>query len=541
MFRLHDHHIISALLVAAIICGSLAVVTGPGRTALASCGSGSSVLITSPSFSGANNATAQTLTGIKSLRAAATPTTASGLTFMLLNGAQQTLGEAVYSGSDWRLEWDSRNVPNGGYQLVAVAHFGTALSLDCASSTMPVNISNAPTQAPALQAVITPNTWQGPTGAAANFTLDVHYTDQYGRKARVTPSGVNWQATIGAPGPGTGLVNTWASGKTLGTGSLSGLAAFNGLTAKAVAQLKVVAPTSGNTGASPTPVTAATPPPSATPIPGGSGTAGTVTPAPTPLSSAEATRLAAMPTIFRPAAPTNADPVVSLPTLSCMEKAVGPARFAEISNGQSQPNAAERKLAADCFSGSQAVPAVLAPITPLRLTELPTTQDVVKLESVQARTMTTKAGEKINGFVLSGTAAPNSTIYIYVFSDPLILRAETDSQGKWSYVLDSSLPSGKHEVYAVTEQDSDTFVRTSAVPIQVAAAAPGVQDGALVVQSGWTAAQTAFTAAAALLVAVALFLLARLLRRRRLARPEVTGPAPTIVMPSTTPPHEPTV
>ncbi|HEY6736633.1 MAG TPA: hypothetical protein VI322_02855, partial [Candidatus Saccharimonadia bacterium] len=387
---------------------------------------------------------------------------------------------------------------------------------------------------------ITPTSWQGPVGASGTFSTETVYTDQYGRQSHVTPAGVNWQTTAGAISPNGGPVTTFSAGAAPATGTLTATAGFNGLTAQAVAQLKVgPAGTSLTNTATPTPQ----PSPTTAPVPGGTTASPAASPGPSPLSSADATRLAAMPTIFRPADPTNTDPVVNLPTLGCMEKAVGSQRFVEISSGQSQPTAAERKLVAVCFLGPEAIPAVLAPVNPTRIAEVPTTTDTVTLVSVKSHVVTTSTGEKVNGWLLTGTGVPNTSIFVYVFSDPLVLRTQSDNQGKWSYVLENPLATGHHEIYAVSEQESNTFVRTSAVPIQVAAAAPN-PNGSLVVRADWTASQTAFAAGAALLVVVAILLFARLLRRRRWQPAAATttgGPAPTLIQPSATmPPAQPT-
>jgi len=153
---LRAHHLVLTLFAGAITLGSLAALTVNPSTVQATCATGSSVVITTPSTS---NSTAQS--GIITLKAQSTPTTASGLTFMLTTPVLKTVGEATLSGTDWVLGWDSRNQPNGSYQLMAMAHFGTATALDCPSAQVSFNINNLPTQSPVLSGVISPGTWQG--------------------------------------------------------------------------------------------------------------------------------------------------------------------------------------------------------------------------------------------------------------------------------------------------------------------------------------------------------------------------------------------
>ncbi len=495
--NLRTHHLIATLLTGAIVLSSLAYFAADSPVAQATCASGASVVITAPAAN-----TASPLSGIINVRATSTPTNASGLSFMLLSPVQQSIGEATLSGTNWTFNWDTRNHPNGAYQLMAMARFGTATSLNCASPAIPVMINNLPTQQPSLAATIAPTAWQGPVGASSSFAVDTLYTDQFGRLSHVSPVGVNWHSDAGATAPNGGITTVFRAGTVAKTGTVVADVTYNSLVAHAVAAVRV----------GPAGTVTTTPAPTPTPTAFQSGNS---SPTPSPLSPGEAARLAAMPTIFRPAAPTNSDPVVSLPTLGCLEKAVGAVRFAEISSGKSQPTAAERKLAANCFGGSEAIPTLLAPVAPTKLTELATTKDIVSVGAVKNQVITTKDGKKVSGLLINGKAAPNSSVFIYVFSDPLVLRAETDAKGEWSYVLENPLPEGKHEVYAVAEKDASTFVRTSAVPIQVAAAAPGAADGSLVVEGKWSTQQVALAGGAALLTLVALGLTFTLVRRRK--------------------------
>jgi hypothetical protein len=533
---LRTHHLIVLLLAGAMVFSSLAflAVDSPAQAA---CATGTSVVITKP---GPNSSATSAVSGITELRAQSTPTTASGLSFMVVGPTQKTLGEATFNSGVWSLMVDTRNHANGTYQLMATARFGTATTLNCASPVVPLAIHNTPTQAPKLAANITPEQWQGSPAAGSPFTVAALYTDQFGRNSLVSPTNVTWMSSIGRLAP----TNEARTVFTAPTATVSGLVkaeiTYNGLVAYDTAPVKVV---SAAASSSPTPT-----PTTETSAPRTASTANSE-----PLAPAEAARLAAMPTIFRPAQPTNSNPVVSLPTLSCFEKAVGGVRFAEISSGASQPTADERKRAAACFSGPEPIPSVLAPVAPNAVAELERTTNLVAVGSVKNQTITNSEGKKVNGLVLSGTGVPGSSVFLYVFSDPLVLRAETDDKGTWQYVLETPLASGKHEVYAVAERDTGTFVRSTAVPIQIAAAAPTAAGGNLLVGRTWSSAQVAFVGGAGLMVLLALGLLLSLLRRRHktavaagpAAAPTVTpvnvAVTPTLIQPSTkTPPPDET-
>jgi hypothetical protein len=166
---------------------------------------------------------------------------------------------------------------------------------------------------------------------------------------------------------------------------------------------------------------------------------------------------------------------------------------------------------------------VLAPVAPANVSDLAPAGGTVSLGSVKNQTTTSKDGKKLNSLLLTGTGAPNTDIFIYVFSDPLVLRAQTDEQGKWEYVLETPLKAGNHEVYAVAEKDAGSFVRTSAVPITIAAAAPGGSDGSLILERQWSAAQIGFAAGAVVMILAALGVFFTILRRRRHS---ATAPAP---------------
>ncbi len=528
---LRAHHLAASFLIGAIILSSLAVLTVSPNVAHASCPTGSTVFITTIGNT-TGTISGGPLSGVATLQAQSTTTAATGLSFMLTSPAQQSIGEATQSGSNWTTSWDTRNQPNGSYQLIAIAHYGTNTNLDCASAVAPVVVNNTSTQPATLYASISPNTWEGRFGTSAPFSVDALYVDQYGRQTHVTPANVNWHSTLGTAAPNGGSSTVFTAGTAVGSATLLADVTYGGLVAHSTAQIKVTAPTTTATGTSgSTAVPSPTPKP-ATTTSTASGTTASPSPSPTPVSAADATRLAAMPTIFRPATPTNADPVVNIPTLSCLEKAIGTLRFSEISSGTSQPTAAERKLAAQCFSGAEPIPAILAPVAPSHLTELDSTTNVVTLSSIKNQTTTSKDGKKVNGLLISGTGAPNTNVFIYVFSDPLVLRAETDSKGAWSYVLENPLKTGNHEVYAVAEKDAGNFVRTSAVPISVAAATNGT-DGSLVIQKGWSTAQIGFIAGASVLVIAAIGIFFSILRRRKSPAKQMnSGTAPEIFTPN---------
>ncbi|HSX00970.1 MAG TPA: hypothetical protein VLF67_01895 [Candidatus Saccharimonas sp.] len=531
------HHAAALLFVGAVVLATSTWLAVHAPVARATCGTGgvASVVITSPS------STAGPLIGPQTLRAYSSPVSSTtGLTFMIVSPSQIPLGQATLNGSMWELNWDSRNVPNGAYQLVAVGHAGSTV-YDCASASTAFTVQNQPSQSPTLSATITPGNWSTTVGTSRTFALDTIYTDQYGRLSHVDPTSSSpqiWHTTIGTLSTTGGVSTVLYAGTSPGSGTLGAEVQYQGLSAHALAPVSVAATTSGSGSTNqptPTPTPTASPAPGSNSGPGGTSGGGTIDPT-----------LATMPTIFRPAAPTNTKPVVDLSTLSCMQQAVGKERFDEISSGQSEPTAAEKQLLAQCFSGPEKIPGVLAPVTPTKVNELTAQDDLVKVDGLKNTTVTNTDGKTITGLQITGTGTPNSDVFIYVFSDPLVLRAQTDSKGAWSYVLETPLQPGKHEIYAVAAKDSSTFVRSSAVPVSIAAAAADSQAGSLVIEQGWSAAQVGFVALAGLMVVAAVVILLVVRRRGRASQPvpaeasPALAPAPAmstagLVMPTGTP------
>lgn len=63
---------------------------------------------------------------------------------------------------------------------------------------------------------------------------------------------------------------------------------------------------------------------------------------------------------------------------------------------------------------------------------------------------------------LIGTAEPDSTVLIYIYSNmPLVLTVRTDASGNWVYTLRDSLVEGKHDVYVAVTNQTGQVVKKS--------------------------------------------------------------------------------
>ena len=92
----------------------------------------------------------------------------------------------------------------------------------------------------------------------------------------------------------------------------------------------------------------------------------------------------------------------------------------------------------------------------------PVIQDIKNTKIAAVDQGSTNKTQK-DAIIFSGKAKPNSTIYLYIFSDPIIVSVKADENGNWQYILDRPLDTGKHESYVLIEDSSTKEVlRTEA-------------------------------------------------------------------------------
>lgn len=114
------------------------------------------------------------------------------------------------------------------------------------------------------------------------------------------------------------------------------------------------------------------------------------------------------------------------------------------------------------------IPSDIAPIPPEKVRELREEAKVARIESREQAFE--EDGKRVKGIEFSGYSTPDSPILIYVFSDPIILSSETDSDGHWTYTLEDPLEPGNHEAYVLAETD-EGYVRSPTFGFEVAQAA----------------------------------------------------------------------
>lgn len=155
------------------------------------------------------------------------------------------------------------------------------------------------------------------------------------------------------------------------------------------------------------------------------------------------------------------------PKVSCAESAIGEASFKEINEGKRRPTTQELDKLRNCFAESRyVIPSNFAPVSPANVKDLQTSNKT-KLNSVNGSIKRLNEEEK-QTLVLSGTAEPNSTVVLYVFSEPIVLTTTTNNNGEWTYELEDPLEPGEHEVYAVVDRGDGVYEKSDPFSFVVA-------------------------------------------------------------------------
>lgn len=160
---------------------------------------------------------------------------------------------------------------------------------------------------------------------------------------------------------------------------------------------------------------------------------------------------------------TQGDPALQ----ECLVGTLGAAAYQGITAGQQRISFSEYAKSGQCFAQRKfVIPANLAPIAPDAVKALPVSKQltVEKMQPV--------SGNGNKAIVLSGVATPGKTIFIYVFSEPLVLSTKAGDDGRWTYTLEDPLAPGNHEAYVTVEGESAQPVRSNVFNFAVAVAAP---------------------------------------------------------------------
>ena len=428
--RVKKHHIGIGVVVGILVWVSVAVFSVRPVKVLA-CSNGG-LTVTSPAANSIVN-------GQVNLIASSTSAFAGSVVFYI-NGSPLGQASASNNNSQWSYSWNSVAYPNGTYQVMA----GDTSGPYC-SSPVPFNVQNGTATGQKLSVSLQPGSWSGDTNLSVPFSARAVVSSSSGGSTDVNASSqFSWSTSLGVISSGGGPNAMYYSGPNAGSGTITVVAVFDGMKATASAPVKVNSVSGSSTadGSSPSPSPSASAAPTASDTSDTSDTSG-----PRPVSQ-------------------PLDPQVA----ECLVKAIGQARYQVIISGRSQPTQDERLKGAPCFEPIHVIPARLAPVAPEKVSQLPQTQPQLGVAAAKTENVTAN-GKTKQQLAISGKGVPGTTVYIYVFSEPLVLQTSVDSSGNWSYQLDNPLKPGHHQVYAVMQQAGGQFVRSLPLPISIAQAA----------------------------------------------------------------------
>ena len=69
--------------------------------------------------------------------------------------------------------------------------------------------------------------------------------------------------------------------------------------------------------------------------------------------------------------------------------------------------------------------------------------------------------EEIKNIVIKGKGPPNSILFLYIFSTPIIVSVKTDSEGNWNYTLEKEIEDGSHQIYVASVDNTGKIVAKS--------------------------------------------------------------------------------
>jgi len=167
---------------------------------------------------------------------------------------------------------------------------------------------------------------------------------------------------------------------------------------------------------------------------------------------------------------TSSQLQVSPVTKTCVEKVLSPERYTLIINNKTRPTVDKLTKISNCFAPSKYIlPSNFSPIDPIKIDDLKI-DDTTTVGNLKNVTIKNDGIEK-QTLKITGTAKPNSTVIIYIFSDPLVITTSADNEGNWQYTLEDPLEPGKHEVYTVVDKGDGTYKRSDPLSFVISTAA----------------------------------------------------------------------
>lgn len=362
----------------------------------------------------------------------------------------------------WSMLWQSSVTANGPRSLGADVFHTNGFS--CSVTTGPVTNVQNPTRTPIPIPGLMPNTWSGPTNYPVDFQLAPGTMSSAELRQFMQ---VEWSTNIGSVTPGVpNYIGRFFSGPTGGDGRVKARIFYGGEVKEVEAPVKITAFNNQTTTTTNTTTTSNNiSPPTTTPddsdsdgVPDSEDLVND-----DPVSSNTPTSNSGSPTL------TSQVLTAEGPIRTCLVNSIGIDRLKAIESEQSRPTPQEFEKYRTCFARQSFIVAQsLAPIAPDKVREKPETK---KVEIVKAETLTAEIeGKTVNSLVFRGKAPADSTVIIYVFSEPLVLTTAANASGEWTYTLEDPLEPGDHEAYSLVETGDGDYERSSVFNFAVARA-----------------------------------------------------------------------
>ena len=87
-------------------------------------------------------------------------------------------------------------------------------------------------------------------------------------------------------------------------------------------------------------------------------------------------------------------------------------------------------------------------------------EDILKVDSVISAEKNEET-DAVPAAIITGKALPNSFVTLYIFSTPIVVTLKTDADGSWAYRFDKELEDGEHEVYVGVTDNAGKIVAKS--------------------------------------------------------------------------------
>jgi hypothetical protein len=188
--------------------------------------------------------------------------------------------------------------------------------------------------------------------------------------------------------------------------------------------------------------------------------------------------------------PTNDSIVIPQPKIilsegvnRCIKDILGEEKYLKLTEGTLSPNNAIIEKAKVCVQKNnqeiqnKLIQDIVPPAPQISLLS-PVKSGTVQITSVK-KEITQRNNQKVPGTRLEGSGPANSVIYVYVYSEPIVVSVKTDTNGKWSYVLQKALDDGQHNVYVAAKEPNEELVRSEVIPftlVRTAQAADNSED-----------------------------------------------------------------